>query len=118
MDWKQNFLKDNIYFETDNGILYCGDCLDAMAKSNVWYIPPEHDRSHPAPFPLELPERLLKLYSWQDDVILDPFMGSGTTAVACEKFNRRWIGIDLSEDYCKMAKYRINWQNQRLCVLF
>lgn len=75
--------------------------------SNCWYFPPEHNRTHPAPFPEELPFRLVKLYSWQNDIILDPFIGSGTTAVVCKKLGRNYIGIDINPDYVKMTKERL-----------
>jgi len=64
-------------------------------------------KEHPAPFPEELPYRLMKLYSYIDDLILDPFMGSGTTAVIAERLNRRWIGIELSKEYYELSKKRI-----------
>ncbi len=78
--------------------------------TNCWYFAPERNRIHPAPFPEELPYRLTKLYTWQDDLILDPFLGSGTTAAACEKLGRKWIGIELSESYCEVAKKRLAQQ--------
>ncbi|MCK9578612.1 site-specific DNA-methyltransferase [bacterium] len=72
--------------------------------TNCWYIQPNPDRrEHPAPFPEELPYRCIKLYSWPGDVVLDPFMGSGTTAVTCVKNNRNYIGIELSEKFCYVA---------------
>jgi site-specific DNA-methyltransferase (adenine-specific) len=61
---------------------------------------------HPAPFPVELPRRLLKLYSYLDDVILDPFLGSGTTAVAAKRTGRRCVGVELAEPYCQQAAAR------------
>ena len=73
----------------------------------VWYINPAKDKSHPAVFPLEIPYKFIKAYSFVNDTILDPFIGSGKTAVACEKLNRRWIGIEISEGYCEIAKRRI-----------
>jgi len=75
-----------------------------------WNIAPERkmkEYRHPAMFPEKLVERLLKLFSFKNDIILDPFMGSGTTAVACIKTNRKYIGFELSEEYCKMAEKRI-----------
>ena len=75
--------------------------------SNCWYFPPEHNRKHPAPFPIEMPFRLIKLYSWKNDLILDPFLGSGTTAVACKQLNRRFTGIEISEKYVKIANRRL-----------
>jgi len=62
---------------------------------------------HPAPFPIEIPKRLIKLFSFIDDIILDPFLGSGTTAVACKKLNRKFIGIDISEEYLEITKERL-----------
>jgi site-specific DNA-methyltransferase (adenine-specific) len=63
---------------------------------------------HPAPFPIELPHRLINLYSFEDDIVLDPFMGSGTTAIAAIKNKRRYIGYDISEDYIRIANERIS----------
>lgn len=62
---------------------------------------------HPAPFPEELPRRLIELYSFQDDVVLDPFMGSGQTAIAAIKSKRKYIGYDINKDYCRLAEERI-----------
>lgn len=63
--------------------------------------------SHPAPFPLELPLRLILLYTNVDDIVLDPFMGSGTTALAAKLAQRRYVGYDISQDYVEMAEERI-----------
>lgn len=62
---------------------------------------------HPAPFPIELPKRCIKLFSFIDDIILDPFMGSGTTLIAAYNLKRNAIGIDLDTSYCALAKDRI-----------
>ncbi len=62
---------------------------------------------HPAPFPLELPRRCIKLFSYVDDVVLDPFSGSGTTVMAAVHNNRRGIGIDVDAKYCELARKRI-----------
>lgn len=64
--------------------------------------------NHPAPFPVELPARLTKLYTFAEDVVLDPFMGSGTTAVAALINNRHYVGYEIDENYCKTSKKRIN----------
>ncbi|MBM4404165.1 MAG: site-specific DNA-methyltransferase [Candidatus Cloacimonetes bacterium] len=63
---------------------------------------------HPAPFPEELPRRLIKLYSYIDDVILDPFLGSGTTSLAAVKSQRHYVGYDLDQSYIDLADKRIN----------
>ena len=62
---------------------------------------------HPAPFPIDLPERCIKLFSYKDDVVLDPFLGSGTTLIACEMLGRRGIGFDISSTYCEIAQRRL-----------
>ena len=62
---------------------------------------------HPAPFPVELPRRCIKLFSFVGDVVLDPFMGSGSTLIAAALNNRKSIGIDVDKEYCTIAKKRI-----------
>jgi len=76
---------------------------------SVWEIPPESARKvgHPAPFPVELAERVIKLYSYTSDVILDPFAGSGTTCLAAALSGRRYVGYDISLEYCQLAEARI-----------
>mgnify|MGYP001377218420 FL=1 len=61
-----------------------------------------------ANFSLDIPEKAIKILSWKNDLVLDPFMGSGTTAVACKKLGRRYIGFDISPEYCRVANERIN----------
>lgn len=79
------------------------------ATLDVWEIGPESATrvNHPAPFPVELPLRLIHLYTFQDDVVLDPFMGSGTTAVAAVQSGRRFVGYDTDPDYVKAARRRV-----------
>lgn len=62
---------------------------------------------HPAPFPIELPRRCIKLFSYVDDVVLDPFLGSGTTLIACLETSRRGIGIEIDRKYCDLAVKRL-----------
>lgn len=62
---------------------------------------------HPAPFPVELPKRCIQLFSYVDDTILDPFLGSGSTLVAASLNNRKGIGIDIDENYCELALKRL-----------
>ena len=73
-----------------------------------WNIAPERQKLHPAPFPVEIPKRLEKLFTYKNDTILDCFMGSGTTGVACKLLNRNFIGIELDDNYFKIAKERID----------
>jgi site-specific DNA-methyltransferase (adenine-specific) len=77
----------------------------ANAIGDVWSIPQEADNPHPAPFPVELAQRCIE--STNAEVILDPFLGSGSTAIAAEVCKRKWIGFDKSRGYCKIAKERI-----------
>ena len=76
---------------------------------SIWTMNAESARriGHPAPFPEELPYRLIQLYSFKDDIVLDPFMGSGTTAIAALKSNRKFIGYDISHEYINLANKRI-----------
>ena len=76
---------------------------------SVWEISPESARKvgHPAPFPVELAERVIKLYSYTSDVILDPFAGSGTTCVAAARTGRPYVGYDISPEYCQLAESRL-----------
>ena len=66
---------------------------------NVWKFPVQRGDGHSAVFPIELPLRCLEHFSQEGDLVLDPFMGSGTTARACEQMKRRWIGFELNESY-------------------
>lgn len=76
----------------------------------LWTFPPEqrmNEIGHPAVFPLELPKRLIQMNSYVGDVVLDPFMGSGSTGVASVNTNRNFIGMELDEEYFKIASERI-----------
>ncbi|MFI5133380.1 MAG: DNA-methyltransferase [Chitinophagales bacterium] len=77
---------------------------------SIWTMNPESAKKigHPAPFPEELPYRLTQLYSFVDDIILDPFMGSGTTAVSALKSDRKFIGYDTDKSYIKLAEKRLS----------
>jgi site-specific DNA-methyltransferase (adenine-specific) len=78
-------------------------------SDGFWHIPAESKRrGHPAPFPEELIYRLIKFYSYQGNVVLDMFGGTGTVAVVAHKLSRRFIHIDISEKYCKVAAKRLN----------
>lgn len=76
---------------------------------SIWTMNAESAKriGHPAPFPEELPYRLIQLYSFKDDIILDPFMGSGTTGVSALKSNRKFVGYDTNREYIKLAERRL-----------
>ena len=76
-------------------------------KYNVWFIAPVIERAHPVPYPIELTRRLIKLYSLPCDLVLDPFVGSGTTAVACKILNRNFIGFDIEQKFISMSEERL-----------
>ena len=75
---------------------------------SIWDIPPESARrvGHPAPFPVELPRRLIELYTFRGDVVLDPFMGAGATAVAAVETDRAWVGYEISRRYARLTRAR------------
>jgi len=76
---------------------------------SIWSFPAESAKrvKHPAPFPVELPSRLIQLYTFEGDVVLDPFAGSGTTCVAAMNAGRHFVGYDTSKEYVKIATSRI-----------
>lgn len=78
----------------------------ANALGDVWTIPQDKDVPHPAPFPVELAQRVIS--STTAKIVLDPFIGSGTTGMAAELERRKWIGMDISKDYCTLARDRID----------
>ena len=69
----------------------------------IWNITGASTRNHPAPFPLKLASRLVRMFSFQEDTVLDPFCGTGTTMVAALRYGRNSIGIDIDPEYCRMA---------------
>ena len=77
---------------------------------SIWTMNTESAKkvNHPAPFPEELPYRLIQLYSFKNDIILDPFLGSGTTAVSALKSQRNFVGYEINQDYKIIAEKRIN----------
>jgi len=79
------------------------------AINSIWEMQPAKAKSigHPAPFPDELPRRLIKLYSFAGDTVLDPFIGSGTTATVAQSLKRNAVGYDVNPDYIELAKKRI-----------
>ena len=79
-----------------------------LTKS-VWTFPAESARKigHPAPFPVELPHRFIQLYTFKDEIVLDPFVGSGSACIAALKANRHYVGYDIDKNYVKLAETRI-----------
>ena len=96
------------------GSILTDDFLEAT--TDVWDIPPESASrvNHPAPFPVDLPQRLIDLYTYRGDLVLDPFIGSGTTAVAAVRTERHYLGFDTDEAYIATAEARIDEEWKRL----
>lgn len=86
------------------------------ATTDIWEIRPESAAriGHPAPFPVELPQRLIDLYTYRGDLILDPFIGAGSTAVAAVRTGRYFIGFDTDKGYIKLARQRVKDERERL----
>jgi DNA modification methylase len=80
----------------------------------IWSIPGASTRSHPAPFPLELATRLVRMFSFSGDTVLDPFCGSGTTMVAALKSGRSSIGVEIDREYCRTTARRLKTENSSL----
>jgi DNA modification methylase len=91
----------------NEGSMTMDDFIDAT--TDIWDIPTESATrvGHPAPFPVELPRRLIELYTYRGDLVLDPFMGSGSTAVAAVRTERHYVGFDTDEGYVALAERRV-----------
>ena len=90
---------------TDNGGI-----KEYGTRFNVWEISAEHNNKtdHPAVFPVDIPKDHILTWSNKGETVLDPFMGSGTTAAACIETGRRYIGFEISKDYCEIARKRLD----------
>jgi len=81
---------------------------DKVYPTNVIHMATEcSNRRHSAVFPVDLPTWFIKLFTDSNDIVLDPFIGSGTTAVAAKQLGRRYVGIDINEEYCQMSRQRL-----------
>ena len=80
---------------------------DGYERTNVWYINPETRGLHPAPFPEKLAENCIKYYSYLNDVVYDPFAGSGTTGFVAKKLKRNFILSEQNKEYCKIINHRM-----------
>lgn len=88
---------------------------DMVYPDNVIHMATEcSNRNHSAAFPIDLPSWFIKLFTVKDDIVLDPFVGSGTTAVAAKQLGRKFVGIDISDEYCQIATERLMQIQPRL----
>ncbi|MDQ4143239.1 MAG: site-specific DNA-methyltransferase, partial [Actinomycetota bacterium] len=96
------------------GSIFKDDFMEATL--DLWDIPPESATKvgHPAPFPVELPKRLIELYTYRHDLVLDPFMGSGSTAVAAVHADRHFVGYETNEAYVEAARRRVDEERARI----
>lgn len=104
------FSKENFGRPAPNGKRFSTSRDDFLQNTkSVWSFPTVSARKigHPAPFPVELPQRLIELYTFPGEVVLDPFMGSGTTAVAARDAKRVYVGYEMSKKYVKLARERL-----------
>jgi len=97
----------NIRTHSDKEAVEQSKIADGYETTNVWEISPARSKDHPAIFPLELAEKVIKYYSFVRDTVLDPFAGSGTTAVAAQNLNRNSEKIEKSQEYCDLIKNRL-----------
>lgn len=102
-----NFLIDKIVRSYHGDVLEESLVKEEYQRTNVWKINPETSSKHLAPYPKELSDNIVKYYSYIGDLVLDPFMGSGTTAISCIDNNRQYLGIELHQEYVDMAEKRI-----------
>ena len=88
------------------------------AINSIWEMQPAKAKAegHPAPFPKELPLRLIKLYSFWGDTVLDPFAGTGTTLLAAQELGRKSIGFELNPEYIKLINKKLNSYASQLCL--
>ena len=82
----------------------------------IWNITGASTKNHPAPFPLELASRLVRMFSFHGDIVLDPFCGTGTTMIAALRYGRNSIGIDIEPEYCRMAARYLKKESSNLFV--
>lgn len=102
------FCKESFKLEP-RGVNTISDSEFVQNSRTIWKIKTESAKKvgHPAPFPLSLPQRLIEFYTYKDNIVLDPFIGSGTTAIACLKTSRHYIGYEIEPKYYRIAKERV-----------
>ena len=107
---KGNYKLPRTKAERENGRVDSIEKEDFISQTkSIWSFPTERASrvNHPAPFPVDLPRKCIEMFTFEGDVVLDPFLGSGTSAVASKQTGRKYIGVDLSEEYCKIAEQRV-----------
>ena len=112
-----NYL-DQIQREQRVELIQSKDKFIQQTKS-IWSFSTESARrvNHPAPFPVELPKRCIEMFTFLGDIVFDPFLGSGTTAVAAKQTGRVYIGCDILQEYCDIAEQRLKSTEEYLSEL-
>ncbi len=81
------------------------------ACESIWYVNPEPVRDHPCPYPEEIPRRLIQLFSFKGETVLDPFSGSGTTAFVAKSLGRNFMGFELNPEFVELSMEKLKQQN-------
>ena len=102
-----NFLIDKVVRSYNSLDSLNSKVTDNYERSNVWKINPKTNSKHPAPYPIELTDNIIRYYSFVGDTVIDPFFGSGTTGLSCHKYNRKCIGYEIHKDYIDIFITRI-----------
>ena len=102
------FVKDDFSRQDEGESTISGEEFMSSTLS-IWDVLPESARrvGHPAPFPVELAKRVINLYSYKNDIVIDPFVGSGTSCVAAKALGRQYVGYDIAQEYCNIAERRL-----------
>jgi modification methylase len=95
---------EHIYWLTKSKPKVFKENIPKEYQSEVWTINPDRNSKHPAPFPQKLVENCILLTTEENDIILDPFLGSGTSAIVSKRLNRGYLGIEIDEKYMKLSK--------------
>ncbi|MHA1657286.1 MAG: DNA-methyltransferase [Candidatus Heimdallarchaeota archaeon] len=112
-----------LVFSKETFVLKKGNKQNSISKEDfleftksLWRFPTESAKrvGHPAPFPVELPYRCIQLYTFQGDVVLDPMIGSGSTAIAALRSNRHFVGYDISREYVEICNQRIQNEKKKI----
>ena len=100
----ENLIDWNIRFHPDQELVNRSKIHGEYDATNIWRIPPSYSKKHPAIFPLELARRVIQYYSFEGDLVMDPFAGTGTVGKAAVKLNRRFAMIELEEEYVELMR--------------
>ena len=106
----ERIYKNRTKTEKEENKIPIDDLFTKELANNIWHIAPvpPNQYDHPCPFPEEIPYRIMKLFSYAGDLVLDPFLGIGTTIKVANVLHRRWVGYEINEKYIKISEQRLN----------